>query len=270
MKTRAKSNNHLIVELTGGLGNQLFGIAACLGLSERIGLDPAYTLVNFDSKNPRKFEIEKIVKSFGLKLMDDFEFIFQETRMYEFDESSLDISPGTLLRGYFQNLGYFSNIDKSLKLSVLNSSEQQVITGSVEKIAIHMRRGDYLLPLHSKFHGVATNQYFVSAVRTLRNIWGPVPVDIFSDTPEEGLRLANQISDASYCVDTGMAPLEVLFELTKYRHFVGSNSSFSWWVAFLAEHKYGNVIFPKPWIRGNNAENLLLEGWISLPITGID
>ena len=270
MQNSSHSKRYLIAELTGGLGNQLFGLAACLGLSERIGLDAAYSLVNYGLDNPRKFEIGKIVDSFDLKLVNDYEYVFKESKYYEFDEASLDVSPGTVMRGYFQSYRYFSNIDKLLRSAILNASEDKVTPGSVERIAIHQRRGDYLLPIYSDFHGVASNQYFVSAVRTLRNIWGPVPVDVFSDSPEEGVRLASEISDAIYREDTGMNPLEVLFELSRYRYLVGSNSSFSWWAAFLAEHQYGNVIFPKPWITGNNAEDLLLDGWISLPIKGIE
>jgi hypothetical protein len=269
LRNSSYSNRYLVAELTGGLGNQLFGLAACLGLSERLGLDPAYTLVNYKENNPRKFELEKIVNSFDLKLVDDYEFVFKESKFYEFDEGSLGISPGTAMRGYFQNHRYFSNIDKLLRPAILNAAEDKVAPGSVERIAIHQRRGDYLLPIYADFHGVASNQYFVSAVRTLRNIWGPLPVEIFSDSPDEGARLASQISGAIYRDDTGMNPLEVLFELSKYRYLVGSNSSFSWWAAYLSEHQYGNVIFPKPWITGNNAEDLLLDGWISLPISGI-
>ena len=80
MQNSSHSKRYLIAELTGGLGNQLFGLAACLGLSERIGLDAAYSLVNYGLDNPRKFEIGKIVESFDMKLVNDYEYVFKESK----------------------------------------------------------------------------------------------------------------------------------------------------------------------------------------------
>jgi len=264
------NNRNLIGELTGGLGNQLFVLAATVGLADKTGLNPAYSLRGFGSENPRKFEIHDVCNEFGMRRQETYDYIFQESQLYEFDQLSPNSSGNTLLQGYFQNINYFKHIGNDIRSLLLKSWHVKADLGHVEKIAIHQRRGDYLLPQYSTFHGVSSTRYFTSAVRTLRAIWGPLPVVIFSDSPEEGIFLSKEISDAEYFDDRGLSATEVLIEIARFRHLVGSNSSFSWWAAFLADHKYGDVIFPKPWILGHDADGLMFDGWIRLPIEGIE
>ena len=43
----------------------------------------------------------------------------------------------------------------------------------------------------------------------------------------------------------GNNEIEDLYLLTRGKYFIGSNSTFSWWGAFLGDYKY--KIFPKMW-----------------------
>lgn len=266
----SEHNGNLIGELTGGLGNQLFVLASTMGLASKTGMNPAYSLQSFGIENPRKFEISDVCTELGIVQREEYDYIFHESQLYEFEQSVLSSSPNTLLRGYFQNLEYFKHIENDFRNLLLKSWNVTTTLGCIEKIAIHQRRGDYLLPQYSTFHGISTSRYFKSAVRTLRAIWGPLPVVIFSDSPEEGIFLSKEIPDAEYFNDSGLSSTQVLLEIAAYRHLVGSNSSFSWWAAFLANHKYGDVIFPRPWILGHDADGLMFDGWIRLPLEGIE
>jgi hypothetical protein len=47
--------------------------------------------------------------------------------------------------------------------------------------------------------------------------------------------------------------------------FVTSNSSFSWWAAYLSSPKPSLVIYPTPWFTGiNEPQNLIPESWIGI------
>lgn len=267
MKT---SKGSLIGELTGGLGNQLFVLAATLGLADKLGMNPHYSLRNYGDDSPRRFEISDICTELDITQQEKFNYIFQESQLYEFEPSLLNSKPNTLIRGYFQNRKYFSHMETEIRELLLRSWGVSSKLGSLDKIVVHQRRGDYLLPEIADFHGIASFRYYKDAVRTLRAIWGPLPVIIFSDSPDEAILLSKEIPNSAYFSDSGMSSAQVLIELATYRHMVGSNSSFSWWAAFMANHEYGNVIFPKPWISGNDADGLMFDNWIRLPLEGMN
>jgi hypothetical protein len=61
-------------------------------------------------------------------------------------------------------------------------------------------------------------------------------------------------------------PLKDLFRMGGSTSMIMSNSSFSWWAAFLVQNFSGGpVIAPRPWFRsGESAADLLLNDWITL------
>lgn len=145
---------------------------------------------------------------------------------------------------------------------------------------IHVRRGDYLK--HPKHFPIMTSRYFTSAVGDVKNRRQHVRFFIFSDDTEwceNNLSFfgLNQ-SDAVDVVQGTVRPVEILdrmhepqdqWDLFKMgdihmnEHII-SNSTFSWWGAFLAGNK--QAIYPNRWFGSavpehKTWEKIIVPGW---------
>jgi hypothetical protein len=131
-------------------------------------------------------------------------------------------------------------------------------------IVVHVRRGDYLRA--ANFHGVLSAKYFESAIARARSLLEPdAPLILFSDdVPWCKEQLA--FSEAVF-VDE---PLDYasLFLMTRFRRFVISNSSFSWWGVFLSNEPQ-LVIAPDRWFGPEgfqDFQDIYCRDWILHPI----
>lgn len=117
-------------------------------------------------------------------------------------------------------------------------------------IAVHIRRSDYVSNHKaSKFHQVCTPHYYLAGVEQLRRDYPKLPLLVFSDDikwcqAELGLR-----GDVGF-VDPAIPDLDQFVLLSRCRHFLISNSTFSWWAAFLNQSDDTITIAPRYWFRG--------------------
>lgn len=190
------------------------------------------------------------------------------------DDALSHIAPGTsLLFGFFQRAEYVSEVwpqmhaylDRhALTRGLLSSPRQEVI-------AVHMRLGDYMTNASAaRTHGVVDPMYYRRAVETLIADGGlPSKVLLISDDPREArARLAGTglASNVEVSVSTGTSPWDDLAQISSASGVVMSNSSFSWWGAFLAERRFGaRVVYPNRWYVGGRCDSnpLTLPTWRS-------
>ena len=87
---------------------------------------------------------------------------------------------------------------------------------------------------------------------------------IFSDDPE-WVRSNIEFEVDSLIVDVNRAdqPCFEMKLMSSCKHFVLSNSSFSWWAAWLATYKEKTVIAPKKWFVSEkiNTDDLIPQSW---------
>lgn len=120
--------------------------------------------------------------------------------------------------------------------------------GNPDRTAVHVRRGDYLKnPGHFP---LPTVDYYVNNVQR----WPDASVFVFSDDipwcrrnfPSEwnfveGIETPVEVKDRPSVPDDQFD----LFAMMECSHHVISNSTFSWWGAFLSNNT--DVVYPKPW-----------------------
>jgi hypothetical protein len=257
------------VLIRGGLGNQLFGYAAGLELS-RLNSAPLHLvtqLLEESTENKREFALEEIlVPGVTWGTASSAKKIHKEDG-FSYFEGFLDISPSTILDGYFQSPKYFSKSEVELVSTIKRSVSFAEGRESVSKIpflAVQVRRGDYLLPKNRSVHGVMPDSYFVAGVQQLRNRVGSLPAIVFSDSLDAAARISLLVPECTPSPTNANDNLWFqLGALSSAKGLCISNSTFGWWGAFLADSS-PPTIAPGRWFVDKSIEtsDLFPSKWV--------
>jgi len=164
-----------------------------------------------------------------------------------------------LLYGYWQSPAYFDAFAPVIRRELLPSIAAESPVARIlrrlqdqEVIAVHARRGDYATIDHvARLFGTLDAEHFVTmGTRIAAQCDRPAMVVLCEDTAwaKEHLRFDAPTVYAEE--STPLSPIEGVALLSRARHHVLSNSSFSWWGAWLADHPDQIVIRPRRWFPG--------------------
>jgi hypothetical protein len=261
---------HKSIGYSGRLGNQMFQYAALKALSLKTGYEmflPDHTSIKhdgcFDMTNNKWIE-------YKLDLLDCFTLnsnisaiqsqnLYQETD-FTFESKIFNISDNTAIEGYFQSYRYFEEFkqdiinDFTFKSDILNKC-QSIISQYSNPVSIHIRRGDYVN--HPGFWNI-TPEYIQEAFNHFTD--NEYTFLIFSDDIE----WCKQIFPEGV-VFIGGNQFEDLCLMSLCDHNIISNSSYSWWGAYLNKNKEKRVIAPKNWfIPSKPLNDLYPKTWITI------
>ncbi|MGU3291004.1 alpha-1,2-fucosyltransferase [Williamsia sp. M5A3_1d] len=283
-------------QIGGGLGNQLFEYAAGFAQSRRLGC-PLYIDVSaFCSYAQRPFELGTLGLPGTLVNLDyprhaaDGSVGLRHriaaampplTRLHlarapvfrpagrDADPAIDSVEPGTTLSGYFQSPRYFEDAADELS-EILESALARARRDGPplphDFLTVHIRRGDYLQAQNMGIHGLAGPGYFRAAFRRL--VDAPPTAVVFTDSPDLLTPDFDFLADAEiYDPVLAMGPVTTLGAMAAGRGMILSNSSYSWWAAWLMSRRDPDcpVIAPRPWYtNGDPAADLLLGQWLTL------
>jgi hypothetical protein len=138
--------------------------------------------------------------------------------------------------------------------------------GHIDKVAIHVRRGDYLNNKH--FHvNLTDTDYYKRAIELF-------PDEQFLVFCKDNQDYRQDREDQRWCYEYFKPLLGSRMEMqTVYtkehedfnamascKAIIGANSSFSWWAAYLNPHD-GKKVFPKQWFTDGIQRTELLPEW---------
>jgi hypothetical protein len=169
--------------------------------------------------------------------------------------------------GYFQSESYFENYSENIKslFSYPIEFEDRIrkelpFIFEGDTTVINVRRGDYL---HSpNYHPTVSIEYIHKALERIPNTRHYLIAS--DDIPwcKQNIQLPN----STYL--EGYKSYEQLWVLSMCKNFVISNSSFSWWAAYLSRHPQKIVIAPETWFGPeypHGWESMYCKDWIVLP-----
>jgi len=152
--------------------------------------------------------------------------------------------------GYFQSEKYFekhkSRIIEDLKVKTLLTDREQKLLNEIKScnaVGISMRLGDDYVK--SSLLNVCKEDFYYRGMDYIHNKNKDVVFYIFSDCVDR----AKELFEFKYPVRyiEGFKDYESLRLLYSCQHFLISNSSFSWWGAYLADNADKIVVAPSKW-----------------------
>ena len=281
----------IYVIFLGGLGNQLFQLALTKNLQKKYP-NSIINILNLTENQlvKRKWDLDFMEIS-GRKL-DKINYFFLKIKRYlnkkllKFgisknifniisEDQFRNFNPdkfknkSVIFDGYWQSEKYFYEIRYSIKNKLLKY--RKFIKNShkgYETVAVHIRLGDYVdFPKSRKNHFVCDTKWYLKAIDYLAS-------------KRKGLRFLIFTNDHDYLKENFVFPKNIdyqisphkrdahvdLLEMSYCKHFIISNSSFSWWASYLGEDKESLVIAPKFWYPGKLTieEPIFRPNWILL------
>ena len=116
---------------------------------------------------------------------------------------------------------------------------------STESVCVHIRLGDYLLPQWKDKLFVCTPEYYRQAMELLKMKVENPRFFIFSNRHKdfEMIQRDYDLGDVTY-VDMGNTDVEDMELMRNCKHFIMSNSTYSWWGQYLADNPNKVVVAP--------------------------
>lgn len=262
-----KNNQRIKVILAGGLGNQFFQFFAAIKLAEISAIRDVEISRGFFSSaaEPRKFDLEKCV---------DFnsEYFSDKGITISVSENAADqalFKLGVRVPGIFCNIfgicndktgpfipvksallvGYHQSIDKIVERQCVRSVLKSKFGDRQGMVAVHIRRGDYLVKKNSKY-GTVDPRTIIDLLRS--NDSFDCNVIFFSDSDIKGevtsLLSKSERCSVEFASELGLDTIGEFFLMRSASRIICSNSTFSWWAAYssaAADH----ILIPDEWMK---------------------
>lgn len=266
--------NNIIVCTRGGIGNQMFCYAIGYAVSKKNDAKLYIDTMEHDNKLSRKFEIcnfniqyeERISYKYHKNILSKIFYnkiarrqkigwltrVKNEKKEMHYDSAIKEnVCTDIYLKGYWQTEKYFKEYRQEL-LSIFtpvksrDESVLQIIRDleRVNSVAVHVRRGDYL-----DEHWELNMEYYDKAISLLSIKQKEMKLYVFSDEIEYCKEYFARYEDSfdfnylEYFSDN--YSIDDLLIMSKCKHNIIANSTYSWWAAWLNQNEYKMVICPE-------------------------
>ena len=257
----------IVSNIKGGLGNQMFQIAAGYALSKRCG---TFFGINYELKHnciqgfhPKKY------KDTLYKNILTIDSVPTET----YSEPKFEYTPITkkkdlLIDGYFQSEKYFADCKDDIRDlfvfpdEIKNKVDSKFNSIPKKKIGIHIRRGDY--KIYHKTHLNHSNDYLERAMRHFsleRTAGNCIYILCTDDLPS--VREEFDLDKHGLIFSNAKSELEDMYILSQCDSVIMSNSSFAWWGTWLGKEKQ-KVVCPGIWFGPDGPQDyhdVFVHGW---------
>lgn len=251
--------------LKGGLGNQMFQIAATHALALRNYDNSCFNFNSCYTPLQGKTSINythTLFKNINHDQTLTFKNIYKEI---SFNFTPIEYFDGLLLDGYFQSEKYFLDYQSEIvDLFTISDFDKEVINQLLmlnkydSTTSIHIRRGDYLK--HSETHPVCGLSYYTEAMEMFKDT-----TFIFISDDIEWVKENFKGNNIIYSPFND--EIMDLTLMTMCDNNIIANSTFSWWGAYLNKNKNKKIIAPKNWFgpkANKNETDIIPSCWVKL------
>ncbi len=276
----------LMLQMSGGLGNQMFtyalykelksrGKAVCIDdftHYEEIGRNDncLESIFPIQYEKGSRQEYNRLTDSSmdlfhraKRKLAGRKELLYQEKDAISYEDGVFALEDAYLI-GYWQSQKYFFRVkdelrkDFSFEWSLLPESAETYKTrmNNGNSISLHIRRGDYLSSQFFHIYGnICTDEYYRKAMDYFRERFDNCTFYLFTNDLEYGRAMEGNDVIFVDCSDASHAYVDMAL-MSCCRYHIIANSSFSWWGAWLNQSPDKIVIAPSRWLNISKAQDV--------------
>ena len=265
----------IYIRLSGRIGNHLFQMAAGASLAHRIKAN--FKAIIAPDSEPISKDNHQSMASYLIPLQStifqQIEFVTQMPQgipTYAWHEFQYKPIPqkttDIIIDGYFQSYlyhdTYYVQQIFSIPTEIRDSLNKKYTWITRPFISINVRRGDYLKLPHR--FSICSMKYFRTAMKQFDSQQLFVIISDDINWCKKHFK-GNNIVFA----DKNSGILEDLYLQTFAQGNIISNSSFSWWGAYLNSHPDKKVYYPTPWFGPHNSHHdtsdLCPPSWVAIP-----
>ena len=277
--------------LMGGLGNQLFQIAATIAFSLQNNIPfifPYSEKLNAGKVRPTYWDTFFV----ALKNKTTFNTSVTNTSLYampkyiepSFQYSKIPKYNNFMIQGYFQSPMYFEAHGPEI-FEMMGVREHQIdlmfeypeYFQNIDTISLHFRLGDY--KEKQEFHPIMPFEYYDNALRLISEWKLKVSTILYFCEEEDNAHVETIIHKLKskydvflfLKVNTSIPDWKQLILMSCCKTNVIANSSFSWWAAYLNSNTEKQVFYPSIWCgpqMGNviTADLFSSTGWTKIEV----
>lgn len=290
-----------IVNILGGLGNQMFVYAMYLALKEAhpdeevyickrsyngYPLHNGYELNRVFHANAPEASVWQLAKIaypyWNYRTWQLMRHLFPKRRCMlsgtediPFDYENVTRKEDGFYDGYWQNENNFlpmrNKILKAFSFPQFNDNKNielaELITNK-RAVSCHVRRGDYL---KDPLYGVCTSEYYVKAIDEINKKVSPELYCVFSDDIKWCKENLGEIIGKDKEIvfvdwNKGENSFRDMQLMSLCNHNIIANSSFSWWGAWLNNHDNKVVVAPNIWMNKPMVNDPLCDSWLKIKV----
>ena len=294
-----------IIRMTGGLGNQMFQYALYLKLKEmgrEVKFDDVTEYAGRENARPIMLwcfgidyeratgkELNTITDGF-MRPVDRIRRKLFGRKSLEYQENGCNFDPVVLqkepayLTGYFQSEKYFADMkDKVRNAFTFTDRVYKILKQdgfgpvldqieSCESVSVHFRRGDYVSG-SAIYGGNCTDAYYRKTIEEIRKIHPDATFFLFSNDAPYVKEWVQRFypGDPAFFVIEGSGEEKGYLDLllmSRCRHQIVANSSFSWWGAYLDVFPEKMVFAPARWFNNQDCQDIYTENMIRIDAEG--
>lgn len=280
----------IVARIMGGLGNQMFQYAFGLYLAEKHRTELWLDGSSFDGDRLRSYMLDRwritateapaAVRALIPRRRRWYRDLFAGRRSlrrvnekpFGFQRRYLATPNASYLDGYWQSEQFFPGMKARLQtefqparsVSAATHAAARKIDGC-EAASLHVRRTDYL---QLSYAGPCPADYYRRSVTELLSRHAELHLFVFSDDMawcREQLRFPCPTTFVDH--NDGSRAHEDIWLMSRCRHHVIANSTFSWWGAWLREDESGDVYAPRTWFTDPtmDSSSIIPASWRRLP-----
>lgn len=291
----------IIVKIKGGLGNQLFQYALGRRLTHFNGQQLKLDISYYDTFKLRGYELHNLnikediataddLKALGItdskdlgstlhRALERRRSIEKRHRVVEqsfaFEPKVLNVSKDAYLDGHWQSERYFSEIADIIRAEFtprqrLDATSEKMVSdiARMSSVSLHIRRGDYVTnPVNREVYATCSNDYYLRCISEMAKRIPDPHFFVFSDEVEwvkENLDFKHPVTYVDH--NSQEEAYKDLYLMSKCKHHIIANSTFSWWGAWLANNRDKIVFAPSKWFNTPKPgeQDLIPESWIRI------
>ena len=277
----------VVIQLSGGMGNQMFQYALYLqlkALGRNVKIDDKTEYVGRNNARPIRLDVFEAnyavpTKEEMIALTDSYMDAFsrirrkltgRKTAEYReqspaFDEKVLQ-KERAYLAGCWQSEKYFYDVRdevreaftfRNIKLSERMQKYKEAMENS-NSVCVHIRRGDYL-DVDEVYGGICTEEYYKKAMKKMEKEISNCSFFIFTnDIPWAKEHMQGKHITVVEGNDEDAGYID-MYLMTCCKHYILANSSFCWWGCYLNPSKEKKVIAPKIWANGRDYKDIYTD-----------